>query len=47
MRYFDVRKYGTKKGSIQVMEASSVGTLEPGATDGGTSKKLPTEEFTC
>lgn len=50
MRYFDVRKYGTKKGSIQVMEASNVGTLEPivGATNGSTqvlSKKLPTEEF--
>lgn len=50
MRYFDVRKYGTKKGPIQVMEASNVGTLEPivGATNGGTqvlSKKLPTEEF--
>lgn len=50
MRYFDVRKYGTKKGSIQVMEASNVGTLEPivGASNGSTqvlSKKLPTEEF--
>lgn len=50
MRYFDVRKYGTKTGSVQVMEASNVGTLEPivGATNGGTqvlSKKLPTEEF--
>lgn len=50
MRYFDVRKYGTKEGSIQLMEASNVGTLEPivGVTNGGTevlSKKLPTEEF--